>query len=280
MAAPVPQGCISRAGPGPLPQAEPGALRGGPAAHAGAVDLLEDTLHPQDYSTWKKLGTAWTKTRAEYPESHLVPLYTPVFSDGWLPPPAEREPAVSHRDSPDHAPPFSAPVLAQALYEFRGRNAQELTVWKGDVLQVLDQRKKWWLVENSQGEKGYVPSNILEPPGQGGEEQDAMSQDASPTLHPGSPPAEVTAWLKDRGFSRITVKCLGVLSGHQLLHMSPEELRAVCPEEWRRVLFKLSAVKTSLEIGPRTEPPGAGTTLTPSHRPRRCPTASYDQQPG
>ncbi|XP_009460020.1 PREDICTED: epidermal growth factor receptor kinase substrate 8-like protein 3, partial [Nipponia nippon] len=129
------------------------------------------------------------------------------------------------------------PGLARALYEFRGRNPQELSVRMGDTLQVLDQRKKWWLVQDSQGEKGYVPSNILEPLGQG-----------PPNLHPNSSPAEVTAWLKDKGFSRVTVRCLGVLTGHQLLQMSPEELRAVCPEEWRRVLFKLSSVRTSLGV--------------------------------
>ncbi|XP_068774276.1 epidermal growth factor receptor kinase substrate 8-like protein 3 isoform X2 [Struthio camelus] len=220
-----------------------------------AVDLLEDTLHQQDYSTWKNLGIAWNKTRAEYPDGDSVPAYTPVFSDGWLPPslaqpglspPAEPAPATSHRDGPNLVPPPFPPVLMQAMYEFRGRNAQELTVQKGDTLQVLDQRKKWYLVQNSQGEKGYIPSNILEPLG-----QDSMSQGSPPSLHNSSTPAEVTAWLKDKGFSQITVKCLGVLSGHQLLHMSPEELRAVCPEEWRRIIFKLSAVKTSLGIGPR-----------------------------
>lgn len=28
-----------------------------------AVELLEKTLHPQEYSTWKMLGIAWNKTR-------------------------------------------------------------------------------------------------------------------------------------------------------------------------------------------------------------------------
>nr|XP_013813155.1 PREDICTED: epidermal growth factor receptor kinase substrate 8-like protein 3 [Apteryx mantelli mantelli] len=176
-----------------------------------AVDMLEDTLHQEDYSTWKNLGVAWNKTRAEYPDSHSVPPYIPVFSDGWLPPPlpglsapAEQAPATSHRDGTNHAPPFSAPVLMQALYEFRGRNPQELTVQRGDVLKVLDQQKKWWLVQNSQGEKGYIPSNILEPPGQGHGAQDAMSE-GPPILHPRSTPAEVTAWLKDKGFSQLYV---------------------------------------------------------------------------
>ncbi|KAM6040750.1 LOW QUALITY PROTEIN: epidermal growth factor receptor kinase substrate 8-like protein 3 [Theristicus caerulescens] len=281
-----------------------------------AVELLERALHQGDYTTWKSLGIAWNKTRAEYPNGELVPRYIPVFSDGWLPPalqqeqhrggqdippPASVSPALPHhpppyplpaqspvtgrRDNPGPAAPFPAQGLVRALYEFQGRNPRELSVRMGDTLQVLDQRKKWWLVQDSQGEKGYVPSNILEPlrqgyhgGGHGGSQVGAPSpfpspyphhqegvagghpavpslcpqlQDSPPNLHPNSSPAEVTAWLKDKGFSRVTVRCLGVLTGHQLLQMSPEELRAVCPEEWRRVLFKLSSVRTSLGMGPR-----------------------------
>nr|XP_047911046.1 epidermal growth factor receptor kinase substrate 8-like protein 3 [Anser cygnoides] len=244
-----------------------------------AVELLEKTLHPHEYSTWKMLGIAWNKTRAEYPHSEQVPPYIPTFSDGWLPPPMlkpeqqQQLPATGHKNAPSYgnfpghrngdvpghgsAPrrgdipgqvPFSPPPrLARAVYEFQGRNPQELSVRMGDTLEVLDQQKKWWLVQSSLGHKGYVPSNILEPLGH----EDSRSQVSPPNLHMGSSPAEVTAWLKDKGFSRITVRCLGVLSGHQLLQMTPEELRAVCPEEWRRVLFKLSSVKTSLGMSPR-----------------------------
>ncbi|XP_072701144.1 LOW QUALITY PROTEIN: epidermal growth factor receptor kinase substrate 8-like protein 3 [Ciconia boyciana] len=249
-----------------------------------AVELLEETLHHDDYGTWKALGIAWNKTRAEYPNSELVPGYIPVFSDGWLPPPVEQVqhrggqdvpppasvsptrsqhpslsqlptqlPAAGQRDNPSQGAPFPAQRLAQALYEFQGRNPQELSVRMGDTLQVLDQQKKWWLVQDGRGKKGFVPSNILEPLGQGHSGGHSASQvgDSPPKLHPDSSPAEVTAWLKDKGFSRITVRCLGVLTGHQLLQMSGTELQAVCPEEWRRVLFKLSSVRTSLGMGPR-----------------------------
>ncbi|NXL00815.1 ES8L3 protein, partial [Mesembrinibis cayennensis] len=188
-----------------------------------------------DYSTWKSLGIAWNKTRAEYPNGELVPRYIPVFSDGWLPPPLQQEqhrggqdipppasvsPALPHhpppyplpapspvtgrRDNPGQAAPFPAQGLVRALYEFQGRNPQELSVRMGDTLQVLDQRKKWWLVQDSQGEKGYVPSNILEPLGQGYHGGGhGGSQDSPPNLPPNPSPAEVTAWLKDKGFSRV-----------------------------------------------------------------------------
>ncbi|XP_014728087.1 PREDICTED: epidermal growth factor receptor kinase substrate 8-like protein 3 [Sturnus vulgaris] len=244
-----------------------------------ALQFLEDTLNDEDYGVWKSLGTAWNKSRAEYPNSALVPAYTPVFSDGWLPPMMEQEgrrglqdtpppasvspiplrhpsrslppsqpPATSWRDSPSQAPRLPAQGLVRALYDFQARNSQELSVRKGDMLQVLDQQRKWWLVQDERGDRGHVPGNILEPLPEPGH---SARQDSPPTLHPNSSPAEVTAWLMDKGFSRITVRTLGVLPGHELLQMSPAELRGVCPEEWRRVLFKLSPIRTSLGIDPR-----------------------------
>ncbi|XP_048184412.1 epidermal growth factor receptor kinase substrate 8-like protein 3 [Corvus hawaiiensis] len=248
-----------------------------------ALEFLEETLSDDDYGVWKSLGTAWNRSRAEYPNSARVPAYVPVFSDGWLPPVLEQErhgalqdapppasvspthlrrpslslppaqsPGTGWRDNPSQVPSLSAQGLVRALYDFQARNSQELSVRKGDTLQVLDQQRKWWLVQDEWGDRGHVPGNILEPlPEPGHDGGHGARQDSPPTLHPNSSPAEVTAWLMDKGFSRITVRTLGVLRGHELLQMSPEDLRGVCPEEWRRVLFKLSPIRTSLGIGPR-----------------------------
>ncbi|NXQ67603.1 ES8L3 protein, partial [Quiscalus mexicanus] len=200
-----------------------------------------------DYGVWKSLGTAWNKSRPEYPNSHRVPAYTPVFSDGWLPPVMEQEgrgslqdapapasvspaqlrpsrslppaqaPGSAWRDHPGQGSPLPAQGLVRALYDFQARNSRELSVRKGDTLQVLDQQRKWWLVQDERGDRGHVPGNILEPLPEPGH---SSRQDSPPTLHPSSSPAEVTAWLMDKGFSRITVRTLGVLRGHELLQMS------------------------------------------------------------
>ncbi|NXK43658.1 ES8L2 protein, partial [Piprites chloris] len=134
-----------------------------------------------DYGTWKSLGTAWSRSRADHPNAALVPAYVPVFSDGWLPPPREQERQGGLRDPsapasgpsarpllsatpaqeppPDwsdhpHGPLDPAQGLFRALYDFQARNSQELSVRKGDTLQVLSRQKKWWLVQDERGDRG------------------------------------------------------------------------------------------------------------------------------
>ncbi|XP_033925755.1 epidermal growth factor receptor kinase substrate 8-like protein 3 [Melopsittacus undulatus] len=240
-----------------------------------AIELLEGSLDRDNFHTWKSLGTAWTSTRAEHPNSALVPRYIPVFSDGWMPPPMEQvqhgrdqdtplpaseapspaphapfsllnaePPGAPHRDNPAPAAPPAGQGLVRALYGFQGRNPQELSIRMGDTLQVLDRQRRWWLVRDHRGGQGFVPSNILEPLWGG------HGQSSPPSLNPDSPPPEVTAWLQDRGFSRITVRCLGTLSGQQLLRMRAADLRSVCPEEWRRLHVKLCAARAGLGLDP------------------------------
>ncbi|XP_041938076.1 epidermal growth factor receptor kinase substrate 8-like protein 1 [Alosa sapidissima] len=62
-----------------------------------------------------------------------------------------------------------------------------------------------------------------------------------------SPPTEVEAWLRGKGFSDPTVQCLGVLNGAQLFSLNKEELRAVIPDEGARVYSQITVQKSLLE---------------------------------
>uniref|UniRef100_A0A672TTL2 Epidermal growth factor receptor kinase substrate 8-like protein 2 n=1 Tax=Strigops habroptila TaxID=2489341 RepID=A0A672TTL2_STRHB len=101
-------------------------------------------------------------------EVGLVPMV--VFSflpseKGALPPPNTSTadttcPAHSHRSSsPGMAPPKR---YAKIRYDFTARNANELSVLKDEILEVLEDNKQWWKLLNRSGQAGYVPYNILD----------------------------------------------------------------------------------------------------------------------
>uniref|UniRef100_A0A8C5LEG9 Epidermal growth factor receptor kinase substrate 8-like protein 2 n=1 Tax=Jaculus jaculus TaxID=51337 RepID=A0A8C5LEG9_JACJA len=74
----------------------------------------------------------------------------------------------------DTLPPASSPHLhrgyqptpamakyVKILYDFTARNANELSVLKDEVLEVLEDGRQWWKLRNRSGQAGYVPCNIL-----------------------------------------------------------------------------------------------------------------------
>ncbi|XP_058160865.1 epidermal growth factor receptor kinase substrate 8-like protein 2 isoform X2 [Dasypus novemcinctus] len=58
-----------------------------------------------------------------------------------------------------------SPAMAKyvkVLYDFTARNANELSVLKDEVLEVLEDGRQWWKLRSRSGQAGYVPCNILD----------------------------------------------------------------------------------------------------------------------
>lgn len=112
-----------------------------------AIDLLQSCLSPAESDLWEELGAAWTTSWADWTGEAPLP-YQPTFYDGWqLPEPSDQAPS-RYQDSPPLQPVEPA-LRMQVLYEFEARNSQELTVTQGEVLEVLDKSKRWWLDEET-----------------------------------------------------------------------------------------------------------------------------------
>ncbi|KAL2805555.1 epidermal growth factor receptor kinase substrate 8-like protein 2 [Daubentonia madagascariensis] len=77
-------------------------------------------------------------------------------------PPGDALPPVSsphtHRG---HQPTPAMAKYVKILYDFTARNANELSVLKDEVLEVLEDGRQWWKLRNRSGQAGYVPCNIL-----------------------------------------------------------------------------------------------------------------------
>ncbi|XP_075047225.1 epidermal growth factor receptor kinase substrate 8-like protein 1 isoform X2 [Mixophyes fleayi] len=150
-----------------------------------AVILLKECLDDNETELWNSLGPNWTKPRLEFPRDYSQ-SYNPTFKNGWVPTNSDGRPwedpiELQHRheelrsqqSGPQIHQPPPPPVLnghqetnsqrVSCTYDFVARNSSELSVLHGEELEVLDDTKKWWKVQNRFGQIGYVPYNILAP---------------------------------------------------------------------------------------------------------------------
>lgn len=164
------------------------------------IDFLRYTVSSEEGQLWMSLGDTWTKARVDWPKDQFIPPYIPRFRNGWEPPllsfmgaPNEQElnqlaesvanvaeqqrkhemkrMSAEHPSVPDYPPSdgnYEAHSKAQpkryakSKYEFVARNHSELSVMKDEILEILDDRKQWWKVQNKSGVAGFVPNNILD----------------------------------------------------------------------------------------------------------------------
>lgn len=168
-----------------------------PAMTSGAVSLLQEHLTEEEKALWTSLGPNWTS-----PCSHLsvsVPLYSPVFLDGWQPQaydsagqPLDDPIELQHKQDAFRESRATQPLQDQAKqtvegpgggtdyvdgnslppegerlyccsYDFVARNSSELSVLQGETLEVIESSKRWWKCRNRFDQIGFVPFNILEP---------------------------------------------------------------------------------------------------------------------
>ncbi|XP_066514963.1 epidermal growth factor receptor kinase substrate 8-like protein 3 [Hoplias malabaricus] len=230
-----------------------------PLLEPECVRFLSEEATPEEDQLWQSLGDAWNIPSTKWPEDDdKLPSFTPVFDSGWEPPElTHTETKHTHTQWQDSTggqstecwkisgPSYEETPLSLmcVLCDFRARNDRELTVKKGETVELLDMSKRWWKVRNSHGEEGFVPNNVLN-----STEREDRKVDKNPVLNRKSKPEEVKAWLEHNSFSKITVRCLGGLSGPVLLGMSRDELKIICPEEGGRVYYQLQNIKSALAM--------------------------------
>nr|XP_055024086.1 epidermal growth factor receptor kinase substrate 8-like protein 3b [Misgurnus anguillicaudatus] len=244
-----------------------------------ALELLGTIVTKEEDQLWRSLGDSWNVPRSKWPNGDQIPAYFPVFYDGWQPPPPiPSQSPFSRRQSSQHSnrtitqrppeqdnrpwnpPPFrptEPPLLMRVIYDFMARNIQELSVMKGDVVQVMDKSRQWWKVKNNRGEEGHVPPNVLEPVDRelptANHGRSGQSMGGPPSLDMKSRPEEVRAWLQYKGFSKMTMQSLGVFNGAMLLGMKQDDIRAICPDEGNRVFFQLQSVRSAIALASEAE---------------------------
>ncbi|XP_039077498.1 epidermal growth factor receptor kinase substrate 8-like protein 2 isoform X1 [Hyaena hyaena] len=142
-----------------------------PKFHSGwepPLDVLQE-------APWEVEGLASAPDEEPTPVSRLSFRNSPKHSVTSEPaPPGDSLPSVSAPHA--HRGYEPAPAMAKyvrVLYDFTARNANELSVLKDEVLEVLEDGHQWWKLRNRSGQSGYVPCNILAeirleeaPPGQ------------------------------------------------------------------------------------------------------------------
>ncbi|XP_041983376.1 epidermal growth factor receptor kinase substrate 8-like isoform X2 [Aricia agestis] len=185
-----------------------------------ALNLLANCVTSKETELWHSLGDAWLIPREQW--KTVIPPYQPVFMDGWSPDyqvddqplrrntrPLTREDSGTAASSPDREPPYRSDRdeddlgeawargvaarggrVVRVTYPRTANNDKELTVVRGEYLEVLDDSRKWWKARNKRGVTAHVPHTIVAP---------AASPPPSPRQDPHLYPNPIYTHYQDGG---------------------------------------------------------------------------------
>ncbi|XP_025019010.1 epidermal growth factor receptor kinase substrate 8 isoform X1 [Python bivittatus] len=131
------------------------------------AESVANVAEQQRKQEMKRLSTEHSGI-SDYPPSEGYAFSNTAYKRGPLPDQgaavaAFKQSVSRHVDRNYEAHKTPTKKYAKTKYDFVGRNQSELSVLKDDILEILDDRKQWWKVQNANGLTGFVPNNILEP---------------------------------------------------------------------------------------------------------------------
>ncbi|KAM7329577.1 epidermal growth factor receptor kinase substrate 8-like protein 2 isoform X2 [Alexandromys fortis] len=119
------------------------------------LDVLQE-------APWETEGLASLSSDQMTPMSRLSTRHSPKHSiSSDLPPEDIAPPGSSPHANRGYQPTPAMAKYVKILYDFTAHNANELSVLKDEVLEVLEDGRQWWKLRNRSGQAGYVPCNIL-----------------------------------------------------------------------------------------------------------------------
>ncbi|XP_064554411.1 epidermal growth factor receptor kinase substrate 8-like protein 2 [Drosophila montana] len=153
-----------------------------PLLRRETIGFLNCTLDSNEKTLWLSLGPNWTVPKDQFKDH--VGVYHPIFYDDWSPDWVVDEevqylaPAIKNTQTSSTGPIPLSPAsnrtwlsrlqsrnvnIAEVVYNKKATNDKELSVTKGEYLEIIDDSRNWWKARNYFGSIGYVPHTVLVP---------------------------------------------------------------------------------------------------------------------